>query len=110
MYVPVELRCETQQDLDKILKYLKNPNEEIGLIPPRVLIMIDYLYHRNDTNYDNGLSFLDRIYAKIGQFHPNWVIDQLKNLIVNSNGPEKTYEEVIEMMFKNPSDCVYYGF
>lgn len=70
------------------------------------LLMIDYVYHHQDANYDNGLSFLDRLYNKLGQFHPNWEdLTQLKESIVDSID----YTNVVKFLLKNPSDVVYYG-
>lgn len=74
------------------------------------LISIDYAYFNDSEDYDNGLSFLDRIYAKIGRFHPEWEdINILKNRIQTSDDKESEYMDIINMLFEIPEDIAYYG-
>lgn len=71
------------------------------------LIMIDYVYHHEDANYQGGLSFLDRIYKKLGKFHKNdWPpIDYVKKTI----GDSIDYGNWVNHLLKDPSDVLYYG-
>jgi len=70
------------------------------------LLMIDYVYHHQDPNYDNGLSFLDRLYKKLSEFHPNWEpLHELKDSIYDSID----YTNVIKNILRKPDDVLYYG-
>lgn len=80
-----------------------------GHVDESVLIMIDYAYHSHEPNYDYGLSFLDRIAAKIGRFHPNWDIQEMKQQIRDSDNPEEEYIKIIIKMFEKPGMFAYYG-
>ena len=75
----------------------------------RHLVAIDYAFNHNQNDYDDGLSFLDRLHRKLGQFHNEWNIEQMKNDIRNANQPMDRYKEVIELMLADPRDIAYYG-
>jgi hypothetical protein len=73
------------------------------------LITIDYFYHHHMKDYDGGLSFLDRIYKKLGQFHSEWNITDLKNSIRNAKNPVSVYSDIIQYLLSDPHDIAYYG-
>ena len=74
-----------------------------------LLIKIDYCYYHQSNNYDGGLSFLDRINRKLGQFHPEWNIENMKNNIRNANDPCEEFIRTIDFMFSDIRDITYYG-
>lgn len=73
------------------------------------LLMVDYAYHNQDNQYDNGLSFLDRLNRKLGRFHPNWTVNEWKDSIRNSNNPTDEFIRIVSNMLENQSDVAYYG-
>jgi hypothetical protein len=73
------------------------------------LLTIDHFYYHHETNYDGGLSFIDRINKKLGRFHPEWDITSMKNSIVSSKYPQNMYVNTILFMLSDPKDVLYYG-
>lgn len=102
-YIPQDYKV-SEQELDDIL-----PNVEDAEIRWTHLLMIDYVYHHQNPNYEGGLSFIDRLVRKLGRFHPNWDIQDLKNEIRYSYDPQYTYIQVIARMLSNPGHVAYYG-
>lgn len=76
---------------------------------PELLVKVDYFYHHQDNNYDGGLSMLDRIYAKLGQFHPEWNIQNMKDNVRNANNSQEEFILTIRNMFQSLNDIAYYG-
>ena len=74
-----------------------------------ILLMVDYVFHHQNDNYDGGLSFIDRIHAKLGQHHPEWNVQVMKDAIRNANDPMDEYLFVIDTMLGDADDRVYYG-
>lgn len=109
MFVPVNLRF-TQQKLDETMSLLHDENNEVTDVPYKLLIAVDYIYHHNHNNYDDGLSFLDRLNQKLGQFHPEWNIQEMKQEIEHSLDPQGKYLSTIAKMLSNSADRMYYGF
>jgi hypothetical protein len=109
MFVPTFLRLNSQM-LDNTMNLLKNVDDEVTDVPYRLLIAVDYIYHHTDNDYDDGLSFLDRLNKKLGVFHPEWDIQSMKNEIEHSLDPQGTYTKTIAVMLANPADRMYYGF
>jgi hypothetical protein len=63
---------------------------------PQTLLTIDYAFHSEDVDYDSGLSFLDRLHWKLSMYYPiQWNIQNLKNMIRNSNNPASTFVDVL---------------
>jgi hypothetical protein len=104
MYVPEYLQLSIQQVQDK----LANMAEGIPVHAIQ-LIEIDYAFHKDDPNYDGGLSFLDRIGAKLGIFHPHWNLVQMKQNIITADDRENAYIDRIIAMFDRPGMKEYYG-
>ena len=73
------------------------------------LIMADYVCHHNDEDYDDGLTFFDRLQKKIGQFHEDWNIQIFKSMIRQSENPALEYVMIVKNMLADPSDVAYYG-
>ena len=73
------------------------------------LLIIDYFYYHHMPDYDSGLSFLDRIHKKLGQFHPEWNIANLKNGIRYAQNPTSVYSDVVQYLLSDQRDVVYYG-
>jgi len=104
MYVPDYLRLSMEQVDDK----LANMQEE-DPISAKLLIEVDYAFHSNDANYDGGLSFIDRIFEKIGHFHPHWNVNEIKQQIMTADDRENEYVDRIIAMFDRPGMKEYYG-
>lgn len=104
MYVPDYLRLSMEQVDDK----LANMQEE-DPISAKLLIEVDYAFHSNDVNYDGGLSFIDRIFEKIGHFHPHWNVNEIKQQIMTADDRENEYVDRIIAMFDRPGMKEYYG-
>lgn len=109
MFVSGFLRFNKEK-LNEIMNLLKDANDEVTDVPYRLLIAVDYIYHNTDNNYDDGLSFLDRLNNKLGVFHPEWDIQAMKNEIEHSLDPQGTYLKTIADMLAKPEDRAYYGF
>jgi hypothetical protein len=69
------------------------------------LMAIDYAYHHNDSDYDGGLSFIDRIYKKVGYRNPFWNLADLKNRAASV----EEYPRMIAALFTEQRDIDYYG-
>lgn len=74
----------------------------------RHLIMIDYAYHHEDANYEEGLSFFDRLYTKLGRFHPEWNIQEMKQDVEDAPNQQEMYSSIIANML-DANDIAYYG-
>jgi hypothetical protein len=107
MYVPDHFQIK-EIDYDTILTDLKE-------VTWKHVLMIDYMFHRCDVDYDGGLSLLDRLDSKLGRFHPEWDIQEFKNKIRNisdmfdGNICSAIYEDIISKMLNDPRDVAYYG-
>jgi hypothetical protein len=72
------------------------------------LLMVDYYYHHQENDYDEGLSFLDRLNHKLGRFH-NWDVNEMKVRIKNSENPVDEYLLAVSEMLADARDVFYYG-
>jgi hypothetical protein len=104
MYVPKDLRLSIEQVGDKIANI-----EEGEFIHAKRFIEIDFAFHNQDANYDGGLSFIDRIFEKIGHFHPHWNVIEIKQEIMTADDRENVYVDRIIAMFDRPGMKEYYG-
>jgi hypothetical protein len=104
MYVPTNFQV-TNDEVDTILNSL----EDDYTITWNHLLMIDYVYHNTENDYDGGLSFFDRLNKKIGLFNPNWDIDEFKKTIREHANPTEAYATIVRTMLKNQEDINYYG-
>jgi len=92
---------------DEVAAFFKKFNEVTPVWSD--LITLDYFYHNHCADYDGGLSFIDRLNKKIGQFHPNWDIEGFKHIIRQSDNPRQIYVDIIKYLLDDPHDVVYYG-
>jgi hypothetical protein len=78
-------------------------------ITPEVLLMIDYAYHNTEDDYDDGLSFLNRLQAKLSRVFPiQWNIQNLKKFIRESNNPSQMFVDVLNEILTEDM-IAYYG-
>lgn len=103
MYVPQEFQ------VTKCM--LKDHITSLGdaIASAQLILMVDYVYHHDDADYDGGLSFLDRLYKKLHGSHPNWNVNDMKDMIRNANDKHSEYMDMIENMLMTESDRVCYG-
>jgi len=104
MYVPENLRLSVQEVTDKIANI-----EEGEFIHAKQFIEIDYAYHKDDQDYNGGLSFIDRIFAKLSIFNPHWNLNEIKQHIMTADDRENAYLDRIIAMFDRPGMKEYYG-
>lgn len=76
-------------------------------ITPEILVMIDYAYHNTDDNYEDGLSFLDRLYKKLSTcFLIRWNVTKLKKMVRDSTNPTVTFMDILNEILTD--DMIYY--
>lgn len=101
--IPAEYR-KTKTEMDVFLKDVVEHD-----ITPTVLLMIDYAYHNTDDNYDDGLSFLDRLHKKLSRyFDLQWNIPKLKYTVRTSSNPFVTYRDMLNEIV-TPRMIAIYG-
>ena len=100
MYVPAFYRL-TIENVDNMI-YSWAPEHKATWLE---LMAIDHAFHFQDKDYDGGISFIDRLYKKLGRFHPEWNLEELKN----KSRSMDTYYKTIEEMLKEQKDIDYYG-
>lgn len=97
MFVPKIYRSMSPEDLEDYVY-----NEVPNMFHWEILLMIDYNNHHKDEDYGEGLSFIDRIHAKIGWFY-QWDVDSIKKSIYD----QKDYVYVISSMLNHEACCMY---
>jgi hypothetical protein len=76
-YVPAAY-CVDKKEIDDMLSVL-NENDDV---PLELIVMIDHAYHAQDSEYDGGLSFFDRLHWKLSLFFElGWTPEELKNQV-----------------------------
>ena len=94
---------KTKEEIDVMLRDMQDID-----ITPEVLLMIDFAYHNGDNNYDNGLSFLDRLYRKLSFYFPiQWNVENLKTTIRNSNNPAGTFLDILNEILDDAKIACY---
>jgi hypothetical protein len=93
---------KTKKEIAVLLNHL----QDVG-ITAEVLLMIDYAYHNTDDNYNDGLSFLDRLYTKLSVYFPiQWNVENLKSVIESSNDPSRTFVDILnEILTDQMIEC-----
>jgi hypothetical protein len=90
MIVAPEYR-KTRGEIDAMLLNMDSYD-----ITPEILLMVDFAYHNMDSNYDDGLSFLDRLYWKLSKYYPiQWNVPNLKTMIRKSDNPATTFVDIL---------------
>lgn len=103
-YIPNKFKV-TKEQFDEIYNSL-GENDATW----ETLLMADYAYHHQDSDYNNGLSFMDRLEKKIGKFHPEWDIGEYYDLVeLCKYDKAEQFASIIQEMLTNPSDVMYYG-
>lgn len=96
---------EFQYSLDEVRQMLNN-NEEVTWT---LILKVDHAHHYHENNYDNGLSFIDRLYHKLQRpFNLQWNIEELKETIRTSNQPEYEYLNILGNLLTQEM-VEYYG-
>jgi len=83
--------------------------EEGEFIHAKRFIEVDYAFHKDDQDYDGGLSFIDRIFAKLSIFNPHWNVTEIKQSIITADDRENAYVDQIIGMFDKHGMKEYYG-
>jgi hypothetical protein len=96
MYVP----DYCQVSVDFIFKNAPKDDEDINW---QHLLQVDYAFHCLDSDYDGGLSFLDRLNKKL-RFTND--IATVKNSIDSID----SYLDTIQNILNDPKDIAYYGY
>jgi hypothetical protein len=90
MIVAPEYR-KTRSEIEQMLNIMQECD-----ITPEFLLMIDFAYHNMDSNYEDGLSFLDRLHWKLSKyFQIQWNVQNLKAIIRSSNNPSGTFVDIL---------------
>jgi hypothetical protein len=90
MIVSHEYR-KTRGEIGDMLKNMQDCD-----ITPEFLLMVDFAYHNIDSNYDDGLSFLDRLHWKLSKYFPiQWNLANLKKTIRNSSNPSTAFVDIL---------------
>lgn len=77
-------------------------------INAEVLLMIDYAFHNTDEDYDEGLSFLDRLYSKLRIYFPiQWNVRNLKKFVNDSNNPAQMLIDILNEILTDDMIALY---
>lgn len=103
-YIPDKYKV-TKEQFDEIYKNL-GENDATW----ETLLMVDYVFHHQDADYNGGLSFLERLHKKLGKFHPEWDLDEYFNLVEGCKYDSvEQFILIVQDMLADPSDVAYYG-
>ena len=93
---------KTKMDITRMLEYSHNIEATV-----ETLVMIDYAYHNEDENYQEGLSFLDRLHKKLSNFFEiSWDVEYLKDLLRKSENPSEDFIAVLkEILTQEMMEC-----
>ena len=101
MFVP-QIYRKTKMDISNMLGYIHNID-----ITVETLLTIDYAYHHEQADYEDGLSFLNRLHKKLSNFFElSWDIEYLKKIIKESEDPSQAFVEVLkEILSEDMIEC-----
>ena len=102
-YIPSKYKV-TKQQYDQIFKNMQGLEDTTW----ETLLMADYVYHHEENDYEDGLSFLKRLVDSLGQFHPEWNLEELKNRITTNSNPPMEFARVVQQMLGDREDVEYY--
>ena len=93
---------KTKTDIKRMMEYIHNME-----ITVETLLMIDHAFHNEDSDYEDGLSFLNRLHKKLSNFFEiTWDVDYLKKIIKESENPSQTFVEVLkEILTEDMIEC-----
>lgn len=104
MYIKEKHRV-TREELDNVLNGL----EVDGEVPLNVLVQVYYFYHNQDSDYEGGLGFLNRLHHKLSMyFDIEWDLDGIKSILRESSKPEEEFYEILHQML-TPEMIACYG-
>ena len=98
MMIPNKYCSKTSEELDDYVSYYVQ-----DAFHWEVFLMIDYNNHHKDNDYDGGLSFINRIYDKLGWYHTEWNVEEIRNSIKT----KKDYISAISDMLGDEESCMY---
>lgn len=105
MAAVADMYRKTKHEVTTILNQIYDDRD----ITAELLLMIDFAYHNTDLNYDDGLSFLDRLHKKLSTYFPiQWNVENLKNTIRNSDNPPSQFVDCLNEIL-TPSMIQCYG-
>lgn len=94
---------KTKDEISNMVRQL-----EIVEITPQTLLMIDYAYHNTDDDYDNGLSFLDRLHKKLSKFYPiQWNVPNLKQTVRDAYNPSVMFIDILNEILTDDMVACY---
>jgi hypothetical protein len=84
-----------RKTIEEVHRMVNNMPDNYNVSPVE-LLMIDFAYHNSDVDYEDGLSFLDRLHSKLGHyFNIRWNIANIKLMVRASNTPSVTFVDVL---------------
>lgn len=93
-YINKTLR-KSIQEVSDILEEMDDMNE----VTLDTLLMIHYAYHHDDTDFDGGLNFIDKLYHKLGLYYDiYWDVESIKNFIRSSPDPQYDYHSILKQL------------
>jgi hypothetical protein len=102
MIVASEYR-KTRSEISDMLKEMQDCD-----ITPEFLLMVDFAYHNTDSNYDDGLSFLDRLHWKLSMYFPiQWNVPNMKKMVRESNNPAGTFVDILNEILTDSMIACY---
>lgn len=102
MIIAAEYR-KTRNEIGEMLNTMEDTH-----VTPEFLLMVDFAYHNMDSNYDDGLSFLDRLHWKLSKyFSIQWNVPKLKKIIRSSNSPSTTFVDVLNELLDEEMIACY---
>lgn len=93
---------KTKADISRMMEYIHNIE-----ITAETLLMIDHAFHNEDEDYEDGLSFLNRLHKKLSNFFEiTWDVEYLKKIIKESENPSQAFVEVLkEILTEDMIEC-----
>lgn len=104
-YVPAQYKVSKER-FNEIYNNAVDPSS----VTWETLLMADYVYHHQDDDYNDGLSFLRRLEKKLGKFHPEWDVDGwCATVDACKYDSAEQFILIVKEMLEDPSDVAYYG-
>jgi hypothetical protein len=99
--VALEYR-KTKSEMDDILRNVGDS------VTPEILLMLDFAYHNTEPTYEDGLSFLDRLHAKLSMYHEiQWNVQHLKAWVRNSQNPQVAFVDILNELLTDSMIASY---
>lgn len=102
MIVAPEYR-KTRTEVGEMLDRMQDAD-----VTPEFLLMVDFAYHNMDSNYEDGLSFLDRLHWKLSKYFPiQWNVQNLKSTVRSSSNPSGTFLDILNEILDDAKIACY---